>query len=166
MPRTLEEIADHIRNTKDFFGVTAGDLKPYLPFRLYERAGLKLAEGSTEADINQDVKSLTDEVLRAEILGYLYFAWEKCNDKRGLSVCRSIDHFRAWTFALGDEEAYAFLQDEKNFPMYGRPMLEFLSKRFGYSENNHSPKCIELRQNNPASTSEDDCPDASCPWSK
>lgn len=127
--RTDAEIIARIRDlaTEDFFGFERGDLMVRLPFAV-AMAEAFLKPDAPEAD--WPLASRDAEALRVEIRDYLPFAREKCDDERGLSAMRSVNHFRAWTWLLGDDEAVAFLSDEDNYAPYGRPMLDYLTARF------------------------------------
>ena len=129
--RTTEEIIkrlDEIKESKlDFFGFESIDLLTVLP---YDKAKPYLKEDTKPEDWKPD--ACDDEAVKKRIVEYLDFAWEKAHDHRGLSASRSISHFSAWCWLLGDDEAFAFVTDEKNYPPYGAPVLEFLSKRFGH----------------------------------
>lgn len=65
---------------------------------------------------------------------YMAFAWEKALGHRGLSAGRSVVRFRAWCWLIGDDDAVAFIDDEKNFPYYGVPILRYLSRRYAFLE--------------------------------
>ena len=44
---------------------------------------------------------------------------------------RSIDHFRAWLWLLGDE-MLRFADDGDNYPMYGKPILRRICEKYGF----------------------------------
>ena len=76
----------------------------------------------------------TEEAVKKAMRAYFDFAMQKCKGERGISASRSISHYRAWVWLLKDEEALAFLNNMCNYPEYGRPMLEYLNERFGFSK--------------------------------
>lgn len=127
--RTLEEIADHVGQNCGFFNFTSDVLAPFLPHSLYERAGLKLADGATVGEVCP--RAMDSEVIKKEMLEYLSFAWEKCAGHRSLSAGRSISKLRAWVWLLEDTESTEFLGNDSNYKPYGAPMLAFLAKKYG-----------------------------------
>ncbi len=71
---------------------------------------------------------------------YMSFAWEKANDKRGISANRSIDHFKGWLWLLGDEEGLRYLK--VNYAPYGKPGLAYVCKKYGFKdEDNGNTSC-------------------------
>ena len=71
---------------------------------------------------------------------YMSFAWEKANDKRGISANRSIDHFKGWLWLLGDEEGIEYLK--ANYAPYGKPGLAYICKKYGFrNEDNGDTSC-------------------------
>jgi len=71
---------------------------------------------------------------------YISFAWEKANDKRGISANRSIDHFKGWLWLLGDEEGIEYLK--ANYAPYGKPGLAYTCKKYGFkNEDNGDTSC-------------------------
>ena len=158
--RTPEEIADHIKSSHAFFDFTDEVLSPYLPYSLYERAGLELQAQSINAVFQQAIvlekasqKAIDLEEVRKEMLEYLAFAWGKCEDRRGLSAQRSISKLRAWVWLLEDAESIEFLGKDSNYAPYGAPMLAFLSKKYGAPQP--TGEYIEMM------IAGDNCPDCS-----
>lgn len=91
--------------------------KPYLNHNALER-------GAEAWKINpRDTESM-----RLECLGYMAFAWEKANNFRGISAQRSISHFIAWLWLMGEPWCDTLMDD---YEFYGKPQLvricEFLS---------------------------------------
>lgn len=128
--RTDEELLLHIlalRSNVVMFDFESPDLIGYLSFEQAKQF-FRTDAGVTPETWIQYPRD-TDSV-RKELIDYLGFAWEKCRNERGLSAMRSIQHFRAWTWILGDAEAYAFICDDANYAPYGRPMLEYLTIRY------------------------------------
>jgi hypothetical protein len=68
--------------------------------------------------------------IRDEATKYLAFAWEKANDKKGLSAIRSIRHYVGWLWLLGCDN-FDDLFD--NYKYYGKPQLERISDYFNVS---------------------------------
>jgi len=83
---------------------------------------------------------LTRKNIIERIKGYMSFAWEKANDKRGISANRSIDHFKGWLWLLGDEEGTEYLK--VNYIPYGKPGLAYICKKYGFkNEDNGDTSC-------------------------
>jgi len=125
--RTQQEILDRIKSisNRDFFGFETSDLIDFLD---YEHAKEFLKEGVTEEQWKEArEKTGTPE---KQIKDYIEFAWEKAKGERGLSSERSINHFTAWLWLAGDDELVAFLEDEGNYPMYGKPMLKKVTEKY------------------------------------
>lgn len=114
--RTKEQIINKIKLEKDndFFGVICADLATYLPIEEVQKL-------FPEADLKDfKTKELTRENVLQEIKDYLEFAWDKANNQRGLSAGRSMDHFTAWIWLLGDEDSFGDLRD---YQYYGKDNL-------------------------------------------
>lgn len=129
--RTQDEIEARVAALKgdDFFGFETSDLLGALTF---ERVKKHLREDAAVDAAKWEAERLkTDEDVRKQIVEYLPFAWEKAVGHRGLSAGRSIAHFRAWCWLLGDDEAVDTLDSEDRYVPYGAPLLAFLSDRFG-----------------------------------
>jgi len=83
---------------------------------------------------------LTKENVIKSMKDYMSFAWEKANDKRGISANRSIDHFKGWLWLLGDEEGIEYLK--ANYVPYGKPGLAYICKKYGCkNEDNGDTSC-------------------------
>jgi hypothetical protein len=68
--------------------------------------------------------------IKKEAIEYLAFAWDKANDKKGLSAARSIRHYLAWMWLLGSN---AFDDLFNDYKYYGKPQLERISNFFNVS---------------------------------
>ena len=136
--RTEKEILERLTHkdcTDDIFGAYAGRLLDGLSYDAAVARELVGTEFMAKVAAGEAEKwaPLTDEKARAEILSYLEFAWDKANNKRGLSAGRSIAHFSALTWLIGDDDAAAFLANDNHYAPYGKPMLQYLSDRYGYT---------------------------------
>lgn len=115
VPRPQEDILKRIelRKQEDMFGF---EVPYYVSALTYENAKPFLNDGVTEAEWSQ--QSLDDIKLQA--VEYMAFAWEKANDCRGISANRSIMHYQAWLWLLGQEWGDSLMDD---YEFYGKPQL-------------------------------------------
>jgi len=72
----------------------------------------------------------TDDAVKKQIAEYMDFAVEKAVDHRGISAGRSVSHYRAWLWLIGDDELVAFCNDD-NYPNYGAPILKRIAEKYG-----------------------------------
>ena len=123
--RTDEEILARIEKVKhrDFIGTEVSDLIGALSF---ESAKQFLKEGITEDQWN-DLKIDTKEKILAKMEEYMPFAWNKANNCRGLSAGRSMSHYMAWTWLIGDD-----FGDLTRYEYYGKDNLVKLCEHYGW----------------------------------
>jgi hypothetical protein len=128
--RTPQEIVDRIKKVQpdDMFGFQLGDLLPYLP---WEQAKEFLnEEGKKEFEGGKwKYEEPTKENITKVVREYMEFALGKAENHRGLSAGRSIEHFKAWIWLLGDEDYGAINWDE--YENYGAPILRQVCERYG-----------------------------------
>ena len=120
----------------DVFGIAFNDLVEALPFA-DAKGYLKdefLMKDSAEAEWESS-RIKTDDDVKARMLDYLPFAWEKAEDQRGLSADRSIRHFAAWAWLI-DNEFYEKIEDmyNNNYFPYGEPILAYISEKLGFEK--------------------------------
>lgn len=127
--KTSAEIVSRMRDSvsDDLFGTQRGDLLEFLPFDV-AREWLK--EETTAEQWAECFKQPTREAVLNEMREYFDFAVGKALDERGLSANRSIFHFTAWVWLLGDEEMLRFLDDGSNYSPYGAPMLLEIARKY------------------------------------
>jgi hypothetical protein len=125
--RTQKEIVDRIEEVKkhDLFGFEGTDLIAALDF---EHAKPFLKEGFKKKDWKPDL--LTDEAVIKLMVEYMDFAIEKATDHRGLSAGRSISHYRAWLWLIGDDKLIKFAECADNYRNYGAPILKKIAKKY------------------------------------
>ena len=123
--RTPEEIVQHLRAIRSYFGFADEVLVPYLP--LVQAREFLRAEAYTDGWTQHPQDA---DVIKNDMLTYLAFAWKKAEDHRGISASRSVEKMRAWLWLLGDDEALAFAKADKNYPNYGAPVLAYISRRY------------------------------------
>ena len=74
----------------------------------------------------KDWKPTTEEEIKKEASEYMPFAWEKANGCRGISAGRSIAHYIAWLWLLGED-----FDDMEDYEFYGKPQLIRVCEYFG-----------------------------------
>ena len=114
--RTQEEIVAKIEATKenDPLGFATTDLITYLDF---EHAKPYLVADATEDD--WEYSPCTEEYIKAKMIDYLSFAWDKANNFRGISAYRSMEHYKAWFWLLNVKHNINF----NDYEYYGKPQL-------------------------------------------
>ena len=136
--KSTEKIKDKINTgfANDVFGIAFTDLIEALPFadaREYLKNEFLMKDSAEEEWESSRIK--TDDDVKARMLDYLPFAWEKAEDQRGLSADRSVRHFAAWAWLI-DDEFYEKIEDMYNnsyFP-YGEPILEYIGEKLGFEK--------------------------------
>lgn len=123
--RTDQEILERIESVRerDWIGTQTGDLVSRLPFDAAKRF---LKEGTTSAEWGEPAPR-DPEAVKAEMLSYMPFAWEKANNNRGISASRSLDHMSAWLWLLGHDKA---ADQILHYDRYGKPWLRAICEAF------------------------------------
>lgn len=127
--RTQEELVARVKKRigEDTFGF---EVDSYLPFLEYVHAKPYIENGVTEAD--WDKIKLDPANVRQTMKDYLPFAWEKANDKRGLSAGRSMSRYVAWLWIDNTPQAQALIDsDLENYCDYGMSNLEKIGQLLG-----------------------------------
>ncbi len=125
--RTTEQIIERLKAASkgDIFGFESSillvrlDFTDAKPFLKEDATGLGWEKLSRE---RQDVL--------AEMLGYMPFAWDKANNRRGISAWRSLAHYKSWLWLLDDDQDYDEWVDPYEF--YGKPNLIRICEAFGW----------------------------------
>lgn len=122
--RTTDEVLKRIesRRPDDFLSF---EWPYYLDLLTFEQAKPFLKEDATP-DGWEGPKSL--EAIRKQAIEYMLFAWEKANDQRGISANRSISHYQAWLWMLGEDWGDSLFDD---YEYYGKPQLVRICEYFG-----------------------------------
>lgn len=128
--RTMDEIAAQMGAEKTPLGFNLEVYVEYLDLA-HARPFLKEDSSLTEAEWNKTAHPLTEEQVKKDMLEYLTFAWEKCENERSISAYRSIEKMKAWLWILGDDELVTFLSNKDNFGLYGAPMLRRITEKYG-----------------------------------
>ena len=129
--RTYEEINHKIglllNDPNDIFGFVGADLICCLPYdqaKPFFKKDLNVTEESWN-----DKKLATDrDSVLAAMREYMNFAWDKANNCRGLSACRSLMHMQAWLWLLGEDEVSDTLS--VNYSCYGKPELRAICEHY------------------------------------
>lgn len=126
--RTPEEIVAFYETKKsdDWLGVMGSDILIYVPKPL-------VTPYLKSPDVEWDAQLLTDETILDTMRDYMPFAIGKAEDERGISAGRSIQHFQAWLFLIGDDEMLAFAEDDDNYDPYGKPILRAIAAKYGFA---------------------------------
>jgi hypothetical protein len=125
--RTDAEVVAEIHRVSpmDIFGFYSSELIVTLPYTLAQPF---LNESATAEDYGHAKPRDTDSI-KGRVLDYMQFAWDKANDRRGLSAMRSLARMKAWLWLLG-EDALAAKMD--NYTYYGKPQLRAICIKYGW----------------------------------
>ncbi len=125
--RTDDEILARIKERKkiDFFGFETSDLIIRLPF---DKARPYLKDDAKEE--NWTVYPRDRESVLAEAEKYMEFAWDKANNFRGISAGRSMSHYMAWIWLMGDD-----LGNLLEYECYGKDNLVRICDHYGWDSS-------------------------------
>lgn len=126
--KSVSEIVERLRGLQDdptdqMFGWQSSDLLEYLPF---EKAKEFLKDGVLDGEWK--TTTLTRESVLGEMRKYMEFALDKATGHRGISAGRSVEHFQAWVWLLGDSDEI----DWKDYQNYGMPILRQVAEFYGF----------------------------------
>lgn len=107
----------------------AFEVVDYLSWLDYAHAKPYLKDTVTESKWEQDRQPLTRENVLQRMEEYMPFAWDKARNKRGLSASRSVQHYIAWTWLIGDQD-FSEQIDKMPFNPYGEPALRAICERY------------------------------------
>lgn len=135
--RTQDEIVAryHERREHDLLGF---EVHEYLLALDWEHVRPLLKDGAQES--SQPFK--TDDDVRARMADYIDFAYRKCFDRRGISACRSIMHYEAWIWLIGDDELLAKIDakcERDGSDDYGESVLDLIAEHYGYAKTPRDP---------------------------
>ncbi len=125
--RTQDQIVARIRAVKerDWMGTEIQDLVIYLD---YAHAKEFLRPEVTKT-LWKGPLLFNREALLKEMEDYMPFAWDKANNQRGLSAGRSMSHYAAWVWLLGDEDKFGDLTE---YEFYGKDNLVKICEAYGW----------------------------------
>lgn len=127
--KTYEQIVERVRqlhlNCEDILGFQTVDLVAMLPYSFAkEFLGKEVSEQEWEEPLPYE-----EEKILEQMRDYMSFAWDKANNKRGISASRSMSHYTAWIFLLGDEDQFPNLL---NYEFYGKENLAKICAFYGF----------------------------------
>lgn len=114
----------------DPLGFESGEYMLYMDYTHVEEF-LQGKHQNEETRKEWDETARTVEVLLKAMEEYMSFAWDKANNFRGLSADRSIRHYVAWTWLIGDEEFSKKIGDAV-YEFYGKDILVMICERYGW----------------------------------
>ena len=127
--RTDDEVIARVhevaKSGRDWLGTEQSDLIVRLPF---DAAKPFLNEKATSEDWT--VQPRDRESVLAEAKEYMSFAWDKANNCRGISAGRSMSHYSAWMWLIGED-----FGDLTDYEHYGKPQLKAICDRFGWDSS-------------------------------
>lgn len=125
--RTQREILDRIESDEadDMFDVQKSDLVDYLDF---DNAKPYLNSDYIKQVESGEEKWHEPKSPAENIKDYMPFAWEKANNKRGLSAARSLCHMKTWLWLDGYDELSESILD---YEYYGKPQLIEICRLYG-----------------------------------
>lgn len=127
--RADEEILQRIEERKDGdpFGFEVGE---YFEFLSYEAAKPFLKDGVKKVEWDKEKKNKDKESIKAIMLDYMPFAWNKANGCRGLSAGRSLRHYQAWLWMAGE-----YISGLMNYEHYGKEKLIEICNLYGWDHS-------------------------------
>ncbi len=129
--RTPAEVAARFkaREKADHFGF---EVDVYLGYMEYADARPYMTkEARAEADSGEGWRY--EPVLKSKILDdmltYMEHAWDKANNRRGISAARSLQHYQAWLWLIGEDD---LAEQIGTYEFYGKPQLIAICEKFGW----------------------------------
>lgn len=118
--RKQEEIIGRIRERKelDIFGF---EWHEYVN-ALTQQSAISLSDEifKEDADFSDWKQTLAcDNDIRKTAIEYMAFAWDKANGFRGISATRSMAHYVAWLWLLGEDQ----FEGIEDYQFYGKDQL-------------------------------------------
>ena len=128
--RTTKEIIERVGDelSEDLLGTQRSDLVVCLS---YGAARPFLLETAKEDEWAPESRAPAD--VRERMRAYMEFAWDKANNRRGLSAGRSLDHMCSWLWLMGYTKAS---QRVRKYDHYGKPHLRAICEHFGWPWEN------------------------------
>jgi len=131
--KTQDEIVERyeLRKHGDWLGF---EVKEYFYALDLEHARPYFKEGADETKFVDP--AYTDETVWEMMRDYMPFAREKADNERGISASRSILHYIAWIWLLGDDDFGEIVEREykDNYHSYGKPILAMIEREYGFGK--------------------------------
>lgn len=133
--RTQDEVVARYeeREKGDMFGFETNEyllrldwehVKPYLTEEAQQ-------EGAEVWTVPED--ALEMEKILERMRDYMRFAHKKADNEGGLSACRSVGHYIAWIWLLGDDDFLAEVEREyDDSDDYGKSTLRMIEEHYGF----------------------------------
>jgi hypothetical protein len=116
--RTQEELIERYKSCNDMFGFESNEYLSGMTVESLE--SLKGTHIKEDADLDLHVVLFKDDQAILDCCkSYMEFAWEKANGCRGISAYRSIMHYKAWLWMIGEDG----WDDIEDFQYYGKDEL-------------------------------------------
>lgn len=146
--KTQEEILERYNSaeSEDMWGTQRLDL---ISLMTYENAKPHLTPDyikSIEDGTCPEYEKWTTLDVKAQIIDYLPFAYEKARTGRGLSAERSMHHYRTWIWAEDDDFYYEILPFIDDYDDYGIKALDMIAKHYGYKEKSDGTETVEFEE--------------------
>jgi hypothetical protein len=128
--RTQDEIVARfmLRKDLDLLGFETGE---YLLALDFEHAKPFIDPRATP-ERWKDVIFSGDESVLERMRSYVDFAYEKINDERGISAVRSISHYIAWLWLVGNDALCNWVESAE-YTDYGRAIMDRICAEYGWT---------------------------------
>ena len=126
--RTYEEIVDRINKLKPhdkIMGFKTPDLVLCLPYK-YAKEFLRPEVTSDEWEEGKTYPVDRESIIK-QMEEYMPYAWEQANNCRGISASRTMGHYSAWVWLVGDD-----LGDLNEYEYYGKDHLVRICEHYGW----------------------------------
>lgn len=110
-----------------------------LQFVPYKMAFQHVDYRPTPAEWSEYYRKLTRTSVVKVIEQYMKYAWARVLDERGLAAQAAIAHFRVWFWILDVKKVIRFLDDPRNYPCHGAPMLRAICEYFKWDYRKYLP---------------------------
>ncbi len=135
--RSQDEIMQQLRDRKELGHDPMGnELMEYIYALDLEHVNKAFAEMRPDEEPLKEHNQLyaTDEKMLHVMQDYIDFAYNKIEQQRGLSAERSVLHYIAWLWLIGNDALYekADAMYQKNYRDYGRPIIDMIADHYGW----------------------------------